>query len=437
MSKRKCVNELSIMKKDMQKHLKKDMKNEMIRYKDDKDEIRRMVRGGTLVTNYKGPGRTKRNINYDNDKNNLITFDDIMNNVKTKYEPNYIYLQKEYNAGNLEPDENIAFDEATTYLNLKSPETKNQFIIDYKQKQEHRKKEYDEMKKQQMELQEDREHNEEKKKAITPYDIFEDERFTNIGNKGTCIPANHKKFELYVLIPQVRQSLKLTDRFEPFLDHKTKIHGDINTVGNIMDNYKADKSMASFDFYQKGSNGGKNLFIDTKFYNNDNRGKYKMLNQTGVQDLIKAYDKTYKQEKDIYDVKNEIYEGLTDENKKEFDIQKKDFDKWFHNSKKFEHFIPLTVAKIKGSSDGATLVKWIGDKITVETKAYKIDLFNKEDYADDVKFILSYSDGVYEVNIKELPFFNNEKKELDLGLSKDGKEYKLPPKYLKFIKKFI
>ena len=481
MSKRKGINELSIMKKDMIKHLKKDMKDEMTRYKDDKDEIRRMVRGGTLITNYKGPGNTKRNVNYIND-DKLITFEDIIDNVKTLYSPNYIYLQNQYKTGNLNPDENIAFDEATTYLKLKSPEAKSQFLINYKKKQEMNKKEYNERKKLQSELQEDREqvekaqreyiikrkdklnsHIEEKIKnvkadtfrrtknnsnilkvfkknvelkkeeeAIVPYDIFKDERFTNIGNY-----PNHLKFEKYVLIPQVRQSLKLTDNFEPFLDHKRLWHGEIITIGDRMDNLHLDKSMASFDFIQKGINGGKNLLIDTKFYNNDKRGKKNILYQTGVQELIKAYDKIYKREKDMFENQLSVYEDLSDKFKEKVDVQKKGFDKWFHHSAEYNIYIPLTVAKIKGSEDGTTLVKWVGDKITVVTNKFKQDLLSVEDYADDIKFIFSYSDGVYEVNIKDLPFFNNERKELELGLDIWKKEYKLPPKYLKFIKKFI
>ena len=446
MSKRKGINELSIMKKEMTKHLKKDMKDEMTRYKDDKDEIRRMVRGGTLITNYKGPGNTKRNVNYIND-DNLITFEDIIDNVRSVYSPNYIYLQTQYKNGNLNPDENIAFDEATTYLKLKSPETKSQFLINYKQNQEESKKEYNERKKRQLEIQEERKQTEEKNKADA-YDISTRDDFHNavwIVKQSYATVDNWEKFENFVLIPEVRQSLKLTDNFERFLDHK-KIKKDMGiiTVGGIMDKQGLNKSMASFDFYQKGINGGKNLFIDTKFYNDINNGKYdktckyETFQNKGVLDLIKLYDKTYNDAKIPYNNLLSNYYTLSEDEQERFNKKyKKGFDHWFHNhSDKFNYFVPLTVAKIKGSSAGDTLVEWIGDKITVKTK-YGKDLFKENDYADDIKFIISYNDGVYEVDIKKLPFFNKKTHELELGLDKYKKDYRLPPKYLKLIKKFI
>lgn len=419
MSKRKCVNELSIMKKDMQKHLKKDMKDEMTRYKDDKDEIRRMVREGTL----KGKGLDDQMVNYISDTNFSPRDINVIKNNGKMYRALYDNPLNPLDLNTL------------IQIGIDNPELEKKPSANKKQKEQSI-----QIYKQGL-IEQSTAVKNKSKKTTRPYDISTDERFDNAYHLITGkyrILEDCFKFEYYVLIPEVRQSLGFTDKFEQFLNHKRTIDNDTVTVGDIMDNYKIQKSMASFDFYQKGTNGGKTYFIDTKFYNNDNRGKYKMNNNIGVRDLIKAYDKTYKEEKDLFEQEMKDYEDQPENRKEILDVQKKGFDKWFHNSEsKFDHYIPLTVAKIKGSSDGATLVKWKGDKITVQTKKYSVDLFDEEDYADDIKFIFSYSDGVYEVNIKDLPFFNKTTHSLDLGLSKGGKDYKLPPKYLKFIKKFI
>lgn len=419
MSKRKGINELSIMKKDMIKHLKKDMKDEMTRYKDDKDEIRRMVRGGTLITNYKGPGNTKRNVNYIND-DKLITFEDIIDNVKTLYSPNYIYLQNQYKTGNLNPDENIAFDEATTYLKLKSPETKSQFLINYKKKQEMNKKEYNERKKLQSELQEDREQ------------VVESKDYNSLVEQLTLKGLKTNKiFEHELVTKKIQKILK------PFVKENFILTSEDGNIKGLISTNIIQEKYLSFDFISD------NYFIDAKYYNNTKTGADYIMNKSlkGVEAIKWAYDKDYKEEKDIYDGEMLKYKKYTDNEKKEIDDKyQHGFDYYFHNiSENYEHFIPLTVAKIipaKKSSE--TLVKWKDNKVCM------IDKQNKEltSYKNDIKIIYSYADGLYILEtVVNNPYFDKTTNTFKLGKYEsmgDGGyrsfDYKIPPKFLIKIK---
>ena len=438
MSKRKGINELSIMKKDMIKHLKKDMKDEMTRYKDDKDEIRRMVREGTL----KGKGLKSEGTLTAYDKTTKFSPEDIVLIQKNPkmYRGLLINDLNDFDKDVLEKigEDNPEIKLSRRKIVKKKTDEQEQAIAKYNlvvekakakaERKEAKAKQAEQVKEipiqqpvqNNIQIVDDDENNEDEQSKIKDYNITHDPEFLNIRVIGHDNEEhqNNWKLEEYLLLDKIQEKLK------PLFGSKLIMTSRIDNIVEKIDkynlrtmslNFKANINSIQYDFMND------DYFIDAKYYNTNHKGSVgkidgKLIDCKGsYANILSNYNATYKPKKDKYTGFN----GNT-----------KGFDKEYQNSDDFQFYIPLTVAKIETNTKSVIQVHWDDNGVRLV-----LDKINLTPSKKGIIFIFSYTDGLFYVDITKLPFFNKTTHKLDLKKDDIGaKDFMLPPTYLKKIK---
>tara|TARA_R110000868_G_scaffold184932_1_gene426651 strand:- start:790 stop:2337 length:1548 start_codon:yes stop_codon:yes gene_type:complete len=455
MSKRKSINELSIMKKEMTKHLKKDMKDEMTRYKDDKDEIRRLVREGTLkgrglksgeeLTTYDSATKFSPGdivIIKDNPKVYRALFNTPLNDFdrslleklgedNPELKKNTRMIRKEKKEKEKKISEEKAIAEYKLVVEKAEAEAKAARKAARKAKpvQVEQAEEITPFVRQSIQIPDQQlvqnniqivDDDEDEQLKIKDYNITYDPQFQNIqviGHDGQE-HQNNWKLEEYLLLDKIQN--KLIPLFGSKLIMTSRDDNIVEKINNYNSRhqnptYKADIDFIQYDFMND------DYFIDAKYYNTNHKGSVVNIGGKTIDckgsyaNILSNYNATYKPKKDNYEIRN----GNT-----------KGFDKEYQNSKDFQFYIPLTVAKIETNMNSVIQVHWDDNGVRLV-----LDKINLTSSKKGIIFIFSYTDGLFYVDITKLPFFNKTTYKLDLKKDNEGaKDFMLPPTYLKKIK---